>query len=319
MAPSRVAIVTTQVEADIKGLEIGEMVMAAIGDWQQNAPRTKQSTQRILGMSEMGGCREYVRATIAGDPKGPPESLKWAAYLGTAIGDHIEGILGEMGFHTQEDAVVTLPRTGITVRGHLDARTNDGIIDLKTRDGLADVRREGPPFKEKAQISGYFVGKVQEGVVDKNATGHLVYLDRSGKENEPFVWSVTYEVALAILDAVEDRLVDVQTALATKVSQTYLRDEPESWCYAISCPFYAACWEGYVPTNKITHPRALDAVRRLVENRDDEKGAKERREAAREDLRGVEGVTPDGVVVRWTISNTESGGVADRLDVRVPK
>ena len=34
---------------------------------------------------------------------------------------------------------------------------------------------------------------------------------------------------------------------------------------------------------------------------------------------GVEGVTPDGTIVRWTISSTESGGTTDRLDVRESK
>lgn len=299
------------------GMDFGDMILGAVGDWQQNSPRTLQSTARVLGMSEMGGCREYIRATIAGDVKGPIDPLKWAAFIGTVIGDGIENILAGYEFNTQEDAEVTLPRTGIKVRGHLDARAKNSIIDLKTRDGLAEVRREGPTFKEKAQVSGYLLAKVQEGLIDEEGTGHLVYLDRSGKTPETFVWSVTVAQARLVLDAVEDRLEDVVRDMAAGRHAT--RDEPESYCYAISCPFYAACWDGYTPTGKIDHPRELDAVRRLVEARDMEKQAKELREAAREDLRGIEGITTDGTVVRWTIAQTQSGGVSDTLTVRVPK
>jgi hypothetical protein len=311
--------VTTQAEAVKRGLKVGENILEAIADYQTNAPRTQQSTARILGMSEMAGCREYIRATIAGDPKKYNDPLKWAAFVGTAVGEQVEMILEGYGYQTQQDVQVVLPRTGITVKGHLDARRPGVTIDLKTRDGLAEVRREGPPFKEKAQISGYLVGDVQAGVHDKDAVGVLVYLDRSGKTPETFTWSVTYEQALEILDAVEDRLIEVQHALAGGVSQGYLRDEPESYCYAIGCPFYNACWDGYTPTDKIEHPREIEAVTKFVEARDQQKDAGERREQYREDLRGVEGVTPDGTIVRWTVSHTESGGLTERLDVRVPK
>lgn len=302
--------------ADERGTELGVMVMEAIADWQTNAPRTQQSTKRILGMSEMGACREYIRATIAGDIKQPGRELKWPAFVGTALGDFIENILGSYGFVTQQDVTVTLPRTGITIRGHLDARTKNAVIDLKTRNGLEAVRRDGPPFKEQAQISGYLVGCVQEGTLDKGSTGHLLYLDRSGSDDSTYVWSVDYEAALAILDKVEDRLMEVQQSIATATHAT--RDEPESWCYNVQCPFYSQCWEGYTPTTALDHPREMAAVMQFIESRDkrDEYTALAKQD--REALRGVEGVMPDGTVVRWTISKYE-GGVGDRLDVRVPR
>lgn len=310
---------TTDIEARAQGMEFGEMVMAGITDWQQNAPRTRQSTDRVLGMSEMGGCREYIRATIAGDPKTDSGRVKWAAFLGTATGDFIENILKGMGFDTQEDVSVTLERTGVTVKGHLDLRGKNMVGDLKSKNGIEEVKRDGPSFKNKAQIAGYLMGLVQEGKIDEDGTGHLIYFDRSGGTNEIYTWSCTVEMARKILDAVEDRLVDVQNALASGLTQSYLRDEPESWCYAVDCPFYKACWDGYTPTGKIEHPRQLDAVQRLVAARAEEKAQKELREGARRDLAGVEGVTPDGTTVRWIITETPSGGYSERLDVRVKK
>lgn len=292
--------------------------MAALTDWQQNAPRTQQSAKRVLGMSEMGGCREYIRATIAGDAKIVDPGIKWPAFLGTVIGDGIENVLAGMGFVTQETVTVTLPN-GIKVTGHLDLRGPNRIGDLKTRDGLADVRSEGPSFKEKAQISGYTVAAFDAGLIDEDGTGHLIYLDRSGKDKGFAVWSVTLEEARGILADVVRRLDEVQHALAEGRSQGFLRDEPESWCWAVQCPFYAACWMGYTPTDEINHPRELEAIARFMEYRDAETVAKTAKNSKRQELRGVEGVTPDGVIVRWTINQYSEGGLGDRLDVRKPK
>lgn len=303
----------SQVEANAIGLELGEQVLVSVTDFQANSPR---SAQPVLGMSQIGGCREFIRAFIAKDERGLQEELKWAAYLGTAVGDHIETILGDMGFTTQKETFLTLPKSGIKVRGHMDIRGKNAVGDLKTKDGLAAVRHDGPSFKEKAQISGYLIAELQAGRVDEDATGTLIYLDRSGKTPEVFTWTTTVAQAYLILEAVEERLADVQKALASGYSQGYLRDEPESWCWAVKCPFYMACWNGYTPTEKVTHERELDAVRRYTQARDEEVNAKERKEQAREDLRGVEGITPDGTIVRWTLSARDNG-TSERLDVRV--
>lgn len=305
-----------ELEANAIGATLGQAVLSAVRDFQVNSPR---SQQRTLGMSQMGGCREFIRATLAEDPRDDDVPIKWPAFVGTAVGDYIEKIMGEQGYAAQEDAVLSLDGLGIKVRGHLDFRGKNAVADLKTKDGLADVRREGPSFKEKAQISGYIIAKLQEGVLDEDGIGTLIYLDRSGKDPSVFTWTTTVPQARLILAAVEERLRDVVKALETGTTQSYLRDEPESWCWAVGCPFYRACWNGYTPTGEVKHQRELDAVRRLVQARDDEKAAKSRREQAREDLRGVEGVTPDGTIVRWTISSTESGGTSDRLDVREKK
>lgn len=309
---------TSHSEADRIGIEFGDLIMESMRDWQNNAPRTLQSAKRVLGMSEMGGCREYIRATIAGDVKDADPELKWPAFLGTIIGDGIESVLAGIGFVTQETVTVTLAN-GIKVTGHLDIRGPNMIGDLKTRDGLDDVRREGPSFKEKAQISGYTIAGLDAGLLDENGTGHLIYLDRSGKDKTVAVWSVTVPEARVILEQVVQRLEQVSEALASGVSQGYLRDEPESWCWAVQCPFYAACWVGYTPTEEIRHARELESVARFVEYRDAEVSAKKMKMSKREELRGVEGVTPDGTIVRWTINQYGDGGTGDRLDVRKPK
>lgn len=331
---------TTPPEARAKGHALGVRVVNAIARARAEAARTQQSNARRLGMSDLGGCREFLRATIAGEPRGPQPKVKMAAEVGTALGDHVENILRDQeGFITQDDVVVTLPRTGIQVAGHVDEMDPEAdlVADNKTVDGLADVQREidrhyenprdDPYLKNKIQISGYLKAYIERGTLTENATGHLVYFDRSGKTAEPFVWSINLDAANYYIDVAEERLLDVQHALATGTRNgrdgRLMTDEPESWCAAIQCPFYSACWEGYTPTGKIEHPREMDAVRRRLEALADIKDATSRSEQAKQDLRGVEGVVDDGphkgTIVQWTLRETDSGRITETLNVRPPK
>lgn len=320
---------TTPLEADAKGIAVRDSIVQSIIDARTNSARSQQSKQRVLGMSDLGGCREYIRATIAGEPKAEKVRLAWPAEVGTAVGDHVEKILAADGWDTQETVTVTLPKTGVVVTGHLDEVSVDFdcIVDNKTVNGLADVIRDGPSFKNKVQISGYLLAAIQAKRLTTDGTGHLVYFDRSGADPLPYVWSTTYENALLILEAAENRLLDVQHALAQGSREArdghLMTDEPESWCYAVQCPFYAACWAGYTPTGAIEHPRQIAAVQKYVEHRANAVTENKLKDAAREDLQGVEGIVAsgplEGTVVRWTISTTQTGRPTDRLDVREPK
>lgn len=266
-------------ELQALGQDVGRWIMQTIGDWQTNTARSQQSTSRVLGMSELGGCREYIRASIAGDEKKFPNELKWAAFVGTAVGDVAEHAIAEREsrVQTQRDVTVTLP-SGIQVGGHTDAILGPNLfIDFKTKDGTEEVSLapNGPDYKEKVQISGYFVGLVEEGVLTKDASAHLVYLDRSGRDSRSWVYSIDYPTAVGWLASADERLEDVAKALTTGEVAGHLRDMPESWCYNTGCPFYEACWgeEEYNPTAPLgtTYDEALrmyDEGRKLVKQGD---------------------------------------------------
>jgi hypothetical protein len=330
--------VTTVPEARAKGHALAERVVRAIAAERNESERTLVAKARGLGMSDLGGCREYLRATIAGEPRGTEKKINWAAEVGTAVGDHVEAILHRReGMDIQE--TVTLPFMGFEITGHIDELdvTRDLVADNKTVDGLDDVRREmdrvyenptdDPRLKNKIQISGYLEGLILAGRLSPDATGHLLYFDRSGKQAEPYVWSATRDVARYYLEVAEDRLKDVQHALATGTRNgrdgRLMTDEPESYCFAIQCPFYQACWAGYAPTGKIEHPRELDAVRRRLEALAEAKAAAKRSDQAKQDLRGVEGVVETGphkgTIVQWTLKEMESGRITETLYVKEPK
>lgn len=315
------------------GQILGKYVHDSIKIWSDNRPRTKQAETRVLGMSDLGGCREFIRATVAGDPKTPEVGLKWAADVGTMVGDGIETAVMARGVDSTVDQTrVTLK---LIIHGQeffvsgsgdliftepilLDDGTvvPPGVVDLKTKDGLETVRRSGPTFKESCQIAGYFVACVQEGLLDPDqAIATLLYVDRSGSDNTPHTWTCSYEQALLILEAAKERLESVVDAMATGVTQSYLRDEPESWCHNIQCPFRKACWEGYQPTDKVEHPREIQALAAYVAANEEEKAVKKRKLNARNALLNVEGIAPDGTSIKWT--TMENGST--RIDVRPPR
>jgi hypothetical protein len=301
-------------DAQIIGDMIGDMIMEAVRVSQVNSPRSQQTA---LGMSQLGGCREYIRSTIEQEDRGTEQDIKWAAFVGTAVGDMIEKITKvQHDAVTQEYITCEIEVEGLgTVKatGSADMMLKPtAVIDLKTKAELDTVRRDGPSFKEKAQIAGYLIGAIQGKQLGPEATGHLVYIDRSGREKTAYVWSLDVPMAEAILMAVGDRLQDVANAIET--GQRAPRDEHQSWCRAVQCPFYAACWAGYEPTGAIEHPEEIKAVEEFIEARAQVKAWTNTRDTRREALRGVEGVTASGAVVQWKIVQSKYGE-SDRLEV----
>lgn len=330
---------TNQHEVDQYGQKLGQRIMDAVGEAQHNAPRTRQSEARVLGMSELGGCREYIRASISGDPKDPVRKIKWAAFIGTAVGDFMESALVQTfhGFSKQGKLTVTLP-SGIQISGSSDGRMlppgehddfpHGGIIDFKSKNGLEDVMRDGPELKEYIQVSGYLMAEVDAGVLPETAMAHLVYIDRSGKTDRAHVVTVTVAQARQWLELADERLREVADAMAAGVSQSYLRDQAESKCWYFQCPFYSKCWPNgaYLPDGEITHPDIIKAVESYVVGREMVKSGERMQANAKIVLNPdpdhpesmVRGRTPNGTTVNWKDSQ-RGGELFYTIDIRTPR
>ncbi len=325
-----------------RGRALGEEIFAALARAQANAPRSKQSDRRVLGMSEMGHCREFIRATIAGDPKDPQTRLKWPAYIGTALGGKAEEDLGKEipGTLTETRVSVRIPlplqegqteadRQFITVSGSFDAAIynvfGDGrydVIDFKSKDGVLTIMSEGPPFKECAQLSGYLVAGIEEGRWPEETVAHLVYIDRAGNDKHPYVYTITADEARAFLMMVGERLYEVAQAQSTGVTQSYLRDMPESWCFNVSCPCYTACWTGYEPDGELRTVWEIAAVELYKKGRDLGKLADQYKRTAKgmlmpdptDFVHRSQGNTPTDSV-RWT-ERAYDWGIGSAIDIR---
>jgi hypothetical protein len=325
-----------------KGRAIGKGIMAAIAHFDANRPRT---LQKRLGFSDLGACREKIRATITGAPETVwDESMllepPMAAFIGTVGGDAIESIIKsylQENAGTQRQLHLELD-DGIAIDGSSDillyptdsvnpfGLPDNCVIDLKGRSELATVRKEGAPLENLIQISGYMVACVQMGIMTPDATAHLCYWDRSGSEKTMHVVSLDFQTALGHLNTARRRLADVARVIdegSTEEGRRSLMDEPTSYCMAIRCPFFSNCWDGYMPVDKeIADPRKADAARIVYEARQEIKAATARVDTAKLELKTVdeegepvfiEGKTT-GHLVQWILKQGKYG-ITEQLNV----
>lgn len=313
---------------------LAEFLLDVVQTWDNTRPRSLQLT---LGPSELGGCREYIRAVVANDPGLPETGFKAAAFMGTAVGDLIERVFGEsLQAITQFEITTFLSRSGITVAGSSDAIIPAGvleiapdglIIDVKSKDGIATPEKYGASLENMIQLATYLVGAVQMGVLTADAKACLLYADRGGNDKRFATVTIDHDEALRWVDLAEDRLQDVQDVLdrgSQEEDRWRLRDkDPNQWCFAVQCPFRENCWGGsdFRPTAEITHPDVIEQVNRYKEAMAEEKAVASRKADARKGLVGVTGIAPDRTTVTWTRTGrtTPDGEDLLRLDVRSPR
>ena len=297
--------------------ELEDELAAAFASWESKRPRNIQVT---LGPSSLGACREFIRATIAGD-EGIPERPRGldGANVGTLLGEALEQIFSaEMGMASQVPITLVFEKLGLTVKGHSDLvyLQKNKLIDLKSKDGLASILAEGPSLENLIQISAYLVGAVQEGLMPEGSTAELVYYDRSGADKKFIAVPIDWESAQRFIELAEQRLnevMDVYNAGSSEESRWGLRDKSPSICFATQCPFRINCWGGseWIPSGVIDGEDELARVAAYVQMREDEKAVAKRRKETRENLRGIQGTTADG---KWAVS-WKPGRNDDRLDV----
>lgn len=305
--------------------EVAERIAAevreAIRVHTMGSDRARQQAEQRIGISEIGACRSYLARMITQQPYDPPNGdIKLAAFIGTAVGDRLETALRDQyAYETQQTVELTLP-SGRVVPGHLDVNTGEHIWDIKTVDGLEVVRREGPPFKHKAQVSGYRKAKIDAGELHPNASAALVYVDRSGKDDTMHVYVMEPFECEAILMEVDQRLDDVEYGVINGVEEVP-KDEPLTWC--VMCPFFTSCRGEQNPTGVIDDPGHLNAVQRYVDGRELVRKGNQLMQAAKNELNGVSGSTGE-YTVSWTHMNATkvesfTRNATDRMDVRKVK
>lgn len=170
-------------------------IYAAIQDASTFSERSQQSADFRLGISDLGFCSERVRRMIAGIPE--PVTDKLAAFIGTAIGDHVEQAIIKRYPNAIQQASVSVNLSGdggdYVVSGHPDVVFPHGLLlDVKTTRGLGVVRRTGPSQQQQFQRHLYARGahekhlfspdvalddvKVANVWIDRAADEHTVYV-----------------------------------------------------------------------------------------------------------------------------------------------
>lgn len=300
-----------QEEADYSG-KIGQVVRESLTSIMRDSERAEYAKRNMIGVSDIGSCREFVRRTILDEPYSDEQEDYHAAFVGTAVGNLAEQALvrrlpqavarGDLRIQVEVSVELVVRGFQLTVPGHADVVTNDGVWDFKTVDGLGVIARTGPTTRQKFQVTLYFKSLLDRGEVPADGWCVLVFIDRSGAEADPvvFAWRYDediYQEALAWMDDV---------IYAIEQGEEASRDQPRSWCEAC-CPRYSAC---RIPDTDVegvlTDERIKDAVRIYREALAAEKLAKKEKDSAKSVLANISGVVPtdDGPFsLRWVDIN----------------
>jgi hypothetical protein len=303
--------------------DLAAQVYAAIQHASNESERSQQSTDFRIGMSDLGFCSEKVRRMVAGIPE--PVTDKLAAFIGTAIGDHVEQACLAIWPHAirQPAVAVTLHGDGgdYVVTGHPDLVLPDEgiVVDFKTHRGLAVPRRTGPSRQQQYQRHGYALGAWEAGLFGDLDLSDVqvanVWVDRAADDHEVY----------AHMEPYDQRVIDEAAMWLDDVAYAYLHDqearkEPAREVCAKACGHFADCrlYDTDVQ-GLLTDDTILASVDMYREAATMEKQARRLKDQAKAALTGVTGSTGK-VMVRWVhINGTHvefDRDPYDRLDVR---
>lgn len=302
--------------------EIATIFGIAIKAKSDSSPRTVQSREGMIGPSDIGFCRSKAALTISGVPRSDSRSA-WAANVGTAIHEWVEDALREAfpAWLVESNRVTATLPNGAEISGTFDVLVPDwnAVLDIKTVDGFENIKRFGTSQNHRYQRHLYALGAVQGGLLDESKPVYVgnVYLDRSGRNPEPYVSIEEFDPTLT--DEIAAWVDDV--IYAVQHNEEAARDVAAPVCERI-CEFFTAC-RGGLPVEQneaIDGEEVRQAVILYVEARDTKKEAERQMDEAKAVLSGLNGVAA-GYQVRSTfIPESEVPGymraASTRLDVR---
>lgn len=203
----------------------------------------------------------------------------------------------------QAEVTVQLEVRGfeLNIPGHPDLYNRHNLIDFKSKDGLGVVRRTGPSDQERYQRALYAHALIAEGKMDADCWLHNVYLDRSGGDPKPVVWSSQYSEA----EVEEARAWLDDVLYAIQMGEEAMRDPSREWCWAC-CPFAPQCrgMDDSDVEGKVTDPFVLEAITIYTESAAQIKALEKDKRSAASVLNGIDGGVTDSHKFRWIDVNS---------------
>lgn len=287
----------------------------------RDSARSAKAKQNIIGVSDLGVCREQLRRMFLDEERTETTGSSLAAFVGTAV-----GALVEEKWREQDRDVLTQLETTFTimVRGHSIEFTGhpdivipgESVIDIKTKDGLALVRKNGAERNHRWQVAIYSMALEQQGILTQDAKAFLCYIDRAGNEATPYVEEVIVDDDLIF--EITQWLDDVIYAIEN--SEEASKDKDRWWCERF-CPFVADCRSLDTDvTGMLVSDEAINGVLAWMQAQQLKKELDGWERAKKKNLDGLTGfVSIDGVryQVRQTTINREPHSVKASSFVRI--
>lgn len=281
-------------------------IYAAVMSYSRYSERALQAAEYQVGVSDLGYCSERTRRMLGQEV--PDDSDLLPAFLGTAIGDHMEKAIAEYLWpEAILQASVTVPLRGFdrtyNVPGHPDViRPDWGVLDGKTSRGLSLPRRLGASQQQRFQRHLYCAGAAEAGLLTIPLGQAMVgnyWLDRAGDDRECHVEIEPYDPQV-----VQDAASWLDDVVHAYVSESEARKEPPREVCQVTCGFFATCrlYDTDV-TGLLTDEQVLAALDQYQEGLATEKAGKRLKDQAKPALVGIDG--SDGkVMLRWIHVNS---------------
>lgn len=252
-------------------------------------PRSLLTDTGHIGMSSLR-CREQIRRTLLKEqPSSSPS--RWKAMLGTYIDEGIKPAVREAHPDWLVDVSVTatLP-SGTRISGTCDWADpgEPSVTDLKSKDGLAHARKHWHTEQAyRFQRHLLYLGMIQERGFPEEGIVRNVVVDRSGKDDFPFVWQEPF--SMDVIREADEYLSDVWYAIDN--NEEAPRDCAGHEC--LTCPFFPNCRGADIVKGPITSQRLADYVNAYGEAKAQRDEAQRILDELRDKVINVDGFTDD--------------------------
>lgn len=280
-------------------------VYAAIQQATNYSPRGQQAREFKVGCSDLGFCSERTKRML--QQKVPEDRDMLPAFIGTAIGDHVEAACAAIwpDAITQASVNVTLTGDGgvYNVGGHPDLLRPTGlVVDFKTSRSLVWAEKRGASqqqnFQRHCYAKGAWQGGFFPGVPLADVMVANVWIDRAGDDRRCHVQMEPYDET--VVEAAADWLDGVIYAY---VHDQEARKEPAREICQAACGFYATCRALDTDVEGLlTDEGVLASVGIYQEGALMEKQGKKMKEQAKANLADINGSTGE-FAVRWVWKN----------------
>lgn len=313
------------VEGDMDEEErrIADMVYGAMMRASSHSERGQQAREFRVGVSDLGYCSERTRRMLMQEV--PEDTDYLLAFLGTAIGEHVEQavVAAQPDALSQFEVEVRLEADDghvYNVMGHPDLLIDNYLLDVKTNYGLALARRLGADQQKRFQRHCYAKGAHEGGFfgdipLEDVKVGNI-WVDRSGKEREVHVELEPYDETV-----VQEATFWLSNVVADYLAGRESEKEPPREVCAATCGFFETCRALDTDvTGLITDPVLVEAARLYHEGGLLEKQGRMMRSEAKAHLSDIRGSTGE-FTIRWThvnetlIAETRRRAY-DRIDVK---
>ena len=288
--------------SDTKDIEeLGELIAVSMKAYGERDARSVQSADGIIGMSDLGFCRQKALLMLRGIPQSDPDNIT-AAQIVTAIHDYYRKAMDDMfpDWIADKKKLVCRFPSGYEVPGTPDLIVPEynAIVDWKSVDGTQKIRRYGVSVSQRYQRFGYAHAAVQAGLLDPTRPIWVAnyFIDRSAREKEPYFTFEQYDESLAI--EIDEWISDV--TYAAKQNEDASRDIPSPVC-AMICSHFTVCRGGlevHDGQEVIDDLETIKYIDMASDGREYKKLGDLMYEEARAALVGINGVT-DTYQVRW--------------------